>query len=218
MRVLAVVLALIVCWSAPACAEPPTVARADILWAGLYEAQMGATITQPDTAAGRTNELFNTKKLRATTTVEGRLRQLRPRVRPDRRAGGCRCADHHRRQAAQGGPKIRPRVNASIASSGCRRPSRSAAATWSAIPSSTPGRWCPACGASRSGRTIRNSASNPSASWPKRATEADKKEPAGPCRRCSSDPLPSAEAVEARRGRAHSPFDEFRAGGGALTA
>jgi hypothetical protein len=73
LRVLAAVLALIVCWSAPACAEPPTVARADILWAGLYEAQMGATITQPDTAAGRTNELFNTKKLRATTTVEGRL-------------------------------------------------------------------------------------------------------------------------------------------------
>jgi hypothetical protein len=73
LRVLAAILALIVCGIAPACAEPPSVARADVLWAGLYEAEVGGSIAQPDTAAGRTNELFNTRKLRATTTVEGRL-------------------------------------------------------------------------------------------------------------------------------------------------
>jgi len=68
--VLAAVLALIVCGIAPAGAEPPSVARADVLWAGLYEADVGGTISQPDTAAGRTNELFNTRKVRATTIVE----------------------------------------------------------------------------------------------------------------------------------------------------
>jgi Domain of unknown function (DUF3859) len=73
LRVLAAVLALIVCGIAPAGAEPPSVARADVLWAGLYEADVGGTISQPDTAAGRTNELFNTRKVRATTIVEGRL-------------------------------------------------------------------------------------------------------------------------------------------------
>jgi Domain of unknown function (DUF3859) len=67
------VLALILCGAVAARAEQPSVARAEILWAGLYEAQITGTITQPGTAAGRTNELFNTKKLRATTTIDGRL-------------------------------------------------------------------------------------------------------------------------------------------------
>ena len=31
------------------------------------------TTVQPNTAAGRTNQLVNTRKLQATTTVEGRL-------------------------------------------------------------------------------------------------------------------------------------------------
>jgi hypothetical protein len=73
LRVLAAVLALIVCGIASAGAEPPSTTRADIMWAGLYEAELGGTIAQPDTAAGRTNELLNPRKLRATTTVEGRL-------------------------------------------------------------------------------------------------------------------------------------------------
>jgi hypothetical protein len=66
-------LALMLCWIASAAAEPPSVARAEVRWAGLYEAEIGATIAQPNTAAGRTNQLFNTRKLQATTTVEGRL-------------------------------------------------------------------------------------------------------------------------------------------------
>jgi len=67
------VLALILCWSAPVAAEAPSVARAEVRWAGLYEAEIGASTVQPNTAAGRTNQLFNTRKLQATTTVEGRL-------------------------------------------------------------------------------------------------------------------------------------------------
>jgi len=67
------VLALALGWALAARAEEPSVARAEILWAGLYEAQITGTVTQPGTAAGRTNELFNTKKLQATTTIDGRL-------------------------------------------------------------------------------------------------------------------------------------------------
>lgn len=73
MRTAVAFLALILCWAAPVRAEPPSVGRAEIRWAGLYEAQIGGSITQPNTAAGRTNQLFNTRKLQATTTVEGRL-------------------------------------------------------------------------------------------------------------------------------------------------
>jgi len=73
VRTAVAVLALMLCWAASATAEPPSVARADVRWAGLYEADIGATIAQPNTAAGRTNQLVNTRKLQATTTVEGRL-------------------------------------------------------------------------------------------------------------------------------------------------
>ena len=73
MRSAVAVLALILCGAAAARAETPSVARAEILWAGLYEAQITGHMTQPGTAAGRTNELFNTRKLQATTTIDGRL-------------------------------------------------------------------------------------------------------------------------------------------------
>jgi hypothetical protein len=72
-RTAVAVLVLMACWAAPAAAEPPSVARAEVRWAGLYEADLGGTIAQPNTAAGRTNQLFNTRKLQATTTIEGRL-------------------------------------------------------------------------------------------------------------------------------------------------
>jgi hypothetical protein len=62
-----------VCWAAPAVAEAPSVARAEVRWAGIYQADLGGTIAQPNTAAGRTNQLFNTRKLQSTTTIEGRL-------------------------------------------------------------------------------------------------------------------------------------------------
>ncbi len=73
VRTFAAVLALTICWITSAAAEAPSVARAEVRWAGLYEAQIGATTVQPNTAAGRTNQLVNTRKLQATTTVEGRL-------------------------------------------------------------------------------------------------------------------------------------------------
>jgi Domain of unknown function (DUF3859) len=73
VRIWAAALAFALCWAAPARAEPPSVARAEILWAGLYEAETMGVIAQPDTAMGRTNELFNTRKLQATTTIDGRL-------------------------------------------------------------------------------------------------------------------------------------------------
>ena len=73
VRTFAAVLALTICWITSAAAELPSVARAEVRWAGLYEAQIGATTVQPNTAAGHTNQLVNTRKLQATTTVEGRL-------------------------------------------------------------------------------------------------------------------------------------------------
>lgn len=73
VRTAVAVLALLLCWAVSATAEAPSVARAEVRWAGLYEAEIGATTVQPNTAAGRTNLLVNTRKLRETTTVEGRL-------------------------------------------------------------------------------------------------------------------------------------------------
>jgi hypothetical protein len=67
------VLALTLIGIAHARAEPPSVSRAQILWAGQYEAITIGHIVQPHTAVGQTNELANTRKLKATTTVEGRL-------------------------------------------------------------------------------------------------------------------------------------------------
>lgn len=73
MRTLWAAVALILLTAENAHAEPPSVARAEIVWAGLYEAEITGTISQPHTAVGRTNQLSNIRKLRATTTVEGRL-------------------------------------------------------------------------------------------------------------------------------------------------
>lgn len=73
MRTLWAAVAFVVLAAGSAPAEPPSVARAEIVWAGLYEAEVTGTVSQPHTAIGRTNQLSNIRKLRATTTVEGRL-------------------------------------------------------------------------------------------------------------------------------------------------
>lgn len=78
MRAAAVTLALALWMTGlasplPVRAEAPTVGRAEVVWAGLYEAQVAGNLEQPDTASGRTNELMNTRKIKSTTTVDGRL-------------------------------------------------------------------------------------------------------------------------------------------------
>jgi Domain of unknown function (DUF3859) len=72
VRRFAAALAVLLCWS-PARAEPPSVSTAQVLWAGVYEALIGGQIAQPNTALGITKELTATRKVKATTTVEGRL-------------------------------------------------------------------------------------------------------------------------------------------------
>jgi hypothetical protein len=54
-------------------AQAPRVDGADILWAGTYRAQVVGTVEQPQTAAGKTNQLANIVKLETTTTVPARL-------------------------------------------------------------------------------------------------------------------------------------------------
>ena len=124
VRTFAAVLALTLCWvTSAARAEAPSVARAEIRWAGLYEAQIGATTVQPDTAAGRTNELVNTRKLQATTTVEGRLGVsfgLEYALTASRRARTCRSPSSS--TCPRRGCAIRPRPSARIASSGAPAP------------------------------------------------------------------------------------------------
>jgi hypothetical protein len=61
------------CWSLPVAAEAPSVARAEVRWAGIYAAEVGPSTAEPNTAAGHTIQHFNTRKLQETTTVEGRL-------------------------------------------------------------------------------------------------------------------------------------------------
>jgi hypothetical protein len=54
-------------------AQTPAVEGAEILWAGIYRAQIVGTVEQPATASGKTNQLANIVKLQATTTVPARL-------------------------------------------------------------------------------------------------------------------------------------------------
>jgi hypothetical protein len=70
-------LAAIALWSllssASVYAQAPSVEGADILWAGIYRAQIVGTFEQPATASGKTNQLANIVKLETTTTVRARL-------------------------------------------------------------------------------------------------------------------------------------------------
>ncbi len=54
-------------------AQTSSVDRAEILWAGTYSAQIVGTISQPETAIGRTNKLGQIRKLETTTTIRGQL-------------------------------------------------------------------------------------------------------------------------------------------------
>lgn len=47
--------------------------RADILWAGIYRADVVGFTRQPNTATGKTNKLANIQRLQTTTTVQARL-------------------------------------------------------------------------------------------------------------------------------------------------
>jgi Domain of unknown function (DUF3859) len=71
VRALAIGLALVVCCAAPR-AEPPGAAQAQILWTGVFQANVLGTVDQPNTAIGRTNQLGNIDKLQTTTTVPAR--------------------------------------------------------------------------------------------------------------------------------------------------
>jgi hypothetical protein len=73
VRLAAAAVALLLGGALPLRAEAPSVARAEVLWAGLYQAVVVGRITQPGTASGITNELAGTRKIKQTTTVEGRL-------------------------------------------------------------------------------------------------------------------------------------------------
>ena len=69
-------LVLLAAWlisATPLVAQTSNVDRAEILWAGTYNAQIVGTVNQPDTAAGRTNKLGQIQKLETTTTIRGRL-------------------------------------------------------------------------------------------------------------------------------------------------
>jgi Domain of unknown function (DUF3859) len=54
-------------------AHTADVERAEIVWAGLYRASILGTVTQPNTAIGRTNQLGDIEKLETTTTVPVRI-------------------------------------------------------------------------------------------------------------------------------------------------
>lgn len=69
----AVISLLALVCSVAAQAQAPGVDQAEILWAGVYRAQIVGTVEQPATAIGKTNQLSNVVKLETTTTVRARL-------------------------------------------------------------------------------------------------------------------------------------------------
>jgi hypothetical protein len=71
LRTLAVAVLLVAC-SVGSRAEP-SAAEAQILWTGLFQANIVGAVEQPNTAIGRTNQLGNIEKLETTTTVPARL-------------------------------------------------------------------------------------------------------------------------------------------------
>jgi hypothetical protein len=72
-RLLLILLAAWLFSAAPLVAQTTNVDRAEILWAGTYNAQIVGTVSQPETAAGKTNRLGQVQKLESTTTIRGRL-------------------------------------------------------------------------------------------------------------------------------------------------
>ncbi len=71
VRALATALLLVACCAASR-AEPQG-AQAEILWTGVFQANIVGAVDQPNTAIGRTNQLGNIEKLETTTTVPARL-------------------------------------------------------------------------------------------------------------------------------------------------
>jgi hypothetical protein len=59
--------------AAGAQAEEAGAARAEILWTGIYRADVVGFTPQPGTATGKTNKLANIERLETTTTVRTRL-------------------------------------------------------------------------------------------------------------------------------------------------